>query len=151
MAKEFPTSASQERLLALFGLTCDGTTDHAKAILNAAGLPENGIPAGLTPQKAKRLGDDELVALFPNAATASAVAAGTASVQAARDARNSEALYWQTRQRARRDAENQRIDDIQRGRYVSSGNAEDILDDLAAANVQPADQATGQRQLREDY
>src|SRR5688572_13840674 len=86
MAREFTPSASQERALALFGLACDDTHAGAKAVLLAAGLTENGIPAGLTPQKAKKLSDEELRAAFgvavADAATASE--AGLAEIEAAR-------------------------------------------------------------------
>lgn len=84
MAREFPTSASQDRMISLFGLTCDGTTAHAQAVLTAAGLPSNGIPVGLTPQKAKKLTDAEIVAMFPSANTATAVETATAEVEKAR-------------------------------------------------------------------
>lgn len=62
---EYPSTKSQERTLALFGLACDGTTAHAIAVLEAAGLPRNGIPDGMTPPAAKKLSDGELRAALP--------------------------------------------------------------------------------------
>lgn len=116
MARDFEPSASQERAIALFGLTFDGTHAGAKAVLTAAGLTENGIPAGLTPQKAKKLSDDELRAAFgvsiADAATASAT--GAAAIQARRDERNAADSMWRQIHQERRDAANA----YARGEYV---------------------------------
>jgi hypothetical protein len=116
MAREFSPSASQERAINLFSLTFDGTHAGAKAVLTAAGLPENGIPVDMTPAKAKKLTDDELRAAFGVAVVdaASASANGIAEVQAIRDERNAEGLRWQRIHQDRRDAANA----YARGEYV---------------------------------
>jgi hypothetical protein len=154
MARDFDPSASQQRAIALFGLTFDGTHAGAKAVLSAAGLTENGIPNGLTPVAARKLSDDELRAAFGvatvDASTASAT--GIAAVQAHRDERAADRLRWQEIHRARRDAENARIRAIQYGEYVPSDSREDVREELAeVAARSPEDHDIGQRRLREDY
>lgn len=139
--REFPASASQTRMLNLFGLTSDGTTEQAKAILSAAGLPANGIPAGLTPAAAKKLSDSELMAMCPTPITGRvAIETAEMRVELARAARNAEQLYWSHRNRERRATENQRLLAFQRGELVGR-DTENILDDIAAASPLPADQA----------
>lgn len=92
MARDFEPSASQQRAINLFGLSFDGTHAGAKAVLTAAGLTENGIPAGLTPAKAKKLSDDELRAAFgvqvADAETASQAGAATLAAERAERERN---------------------------------------------------------------
>ena len=62
---EFPASQTQSRVADLFGLTNDGTRDHVEAVLEAAGLPADGCPAGMTWRDVKKLSDDELRAALP--------------------------------------------------------------------------------------
>lgn len=127
MAREFTPSASQERTIALFGLTFDGTHAGAKAVLTAAGLTENGIPNGLSPAKAKKLSDDDLRSAFgvvvADAETASA--AGLATIEQARAERNATDSMWRQIHQDRRDAENARIDASHRGadlpQYIQAG------------------------------
>lgn len=124
MAREFPTSASQDRMLALFGLTCDGTTLHAQSVLAAAGLPANGIPAGLTPQKAKKLADADLISMFPQAAatdTAAVEAAAAAEVARERAERNARTPDWSTGSYLRRRKELTREREAQNSKLRAAG------------------------------
>lgn len=125
MAREFPTSASQDRMIRLFSLTCDGTTDHAKAVLSAAGLPGNGIPSGLSPAAARKLTDDALVAMFPSASTEGAVEAGTAATDAAKAERNRRDDEYRAREKAARDAETARIRAWRDGETLDRQDEED--------------------------
>jgi len=57
---ELKASATQERVCGLYGLKHNGTYAHAAAVLEAAGLPKDGCPAGHTWRSVKKLSDDEL-------------------------------------------------------------------------------------------
>lgn len=142
---EYPISKSQARLTSILNLTTDGTANHAARVLEAAGYSPDAVPAGGTWRTAAKLTDDELVAATrlsqdrePRIVSTETTAEYRASQYSG--PRTAGDYIRAAKARAR-----------QGSTYVPRGNDEDILDDLAAANVQPADQATGQRQLREDY
>lgn len=60
-----PTSKSQTRTMALFGLECDGSYDMAARVLENAGLPSDGVPAAHTWRTMGKLSDVELLAALP--------------------------------------------------------------------------------------
>lgn len=68
---DVPSSNTQDRVMRLFGLLNDGTYAHASQVLEAAGLPSDGVPAGMTWRSVKKLSDDELRAVLPASAVCS--------------------------------------------------------------------------------
>lgn len=60
-----PVSATQLRVCKLFGFQEPQTYAHAAAILTAAGLPADGVPAGETWRSVKKLTDEQLRAALP--------------------------------------------------------------------------------------
>lgn len=143
MAAITPISATQRRVCALYGIQHDDSYDMARRALEAAGLPGDGCPAGHTWRSVKKLADDELRALLPAPTTTAAPVATAREAQAARSA------AWQQRERELRAARAARLEAIQRGTWIGREH-EDNRDELSCA-VSPADQATAQQQLREDY
>jgi TRAP-type uncharacterized transport system substrate-binding protein len=133
MARDFEPSASQRRAINLFGLSFDGTHAGAKAVLSAAGLTENGIPNGLTPAKAKKLGDDELRAAFGVVVVdAAAVSAqGAAAVQAIRDERATTTDRINAAFQARRDAMNAYAAARKAGEIAPYHSDEDVREEMA--------------------
>lgn len=81
---EHPIGKTQQRVLDLVGLSCDGTYDHAARTLEAAGLPRDGIPSGQTWRTVAKLADTELVALLPTAVTVAAPVADSREAKAER-------------------------------------------------------------------
>lgn len=142
---EYPISKSQARLTSILNLSTDGTANHAARVLEAAGYSPDAVPAGGTWRTAARLTDDELVdatRLSQDREPRIVSTETTAEYRANQYSGPRTAGDYIRAAKAR---------ERQGGPYISSGDAEDILDDLAAANLQPADQETGQRQLQEDY
>src|SRR5690554_2794235 len=69
MARIIPASITQTRVLALLNKDFDGSYDMAARLLEAMGLPKNGVPAGQTPGSVKKMTDAELLELLPAADT----------------------------------------------------------------------------------
>jgi len=69
MARIIQASITQRRVLALLNKDFDGSYDMAARLLEAMGLPKNGVPAGQTPGSVKKMTDAELLELLPTADT----------------------------------------------------------------------------------
>lgn len=78
------SSKSQDRLMSLLSLTADGTYEMAGRVLEAAGMPKDGLPTGETWRTAGKLSDAELLAALPIPKTAVAPVPTTAEVREAR-------------------------------------------------------------------
>ncbi len=77
---ELPASKSQTRLLHLLSLTSDGTYNMSGRLLEAAGMPKDGLPSRHSWRTAGKLSDADLLAALPSAQ------AVTASVATGREA-----------------------------------------------------------------
>ncbi len=84
--REAPSSATQDRVAQLFGLQHDGTYEHARRVLEAAGLPRDGCPAGMTWREVKQLSDAELRAALPAATAVAATVPTSADLRRERQA-----------------------------------------------------------------
>lgn len=62
---EYPISKTQARLCGLLNLQHDGTDNMAARLLEAAGMPPNGQPAGHTWRTCAKLSDADLLAALP--------------------------------------------------------------------------------------
>lgn len=80
-------SITQARVLGLLKKEFDGTYDMAARLLEAMGLPKNGVPVGKTPGEVKKMKDAELLALLPQADT-------TAEVVTAEEAKSANRSHW---------------------------------------------------------
>lgn len=131
---DYPISKSQARVLALLGIEHDGTDHHATALLLAAGLPANGIPAGCTPHAARKLGDAELLAALPRpiASATEAATVGAAVVAKERAEQQQRRAEYRERQRAIRDYYNS--DEYRHGPREDDEN---LADELAAVSGRP--------------
>ena len=78
---ETPSSKSQNRTMRLYSLTSDGTYMHAASVLQASGLPADGLPAGHTWRSAGKLSDAELRGLLGEPQSTDAVVKTTAEVR----------------------------------------------------------------------
>lgn len=105
MAKQTPSSRTQDRILELLGFDFDGTYPHAARTLEDAGLPANGMISDLDAREIKKLSDEELRAMLPEAVEATDVKT-TASIvaeknQAVRDAKAARKQRVKTNDRLR--------------------------------------------------
>lgn len=62
---EVKISATQKRILGLYSLQDVETYAHAVEVLEAAGLPGDGMPEGCNWRQVKKMSDDELRAALP--------------------------------------------------------------------------------------
>lgn len=67
MAKQTLSSRTQDRVAGLLGLDHDGTYSHAARVLDAAGIPADGMVNGLDHRAIKKLSDADLLVLLPAA------------------------------------------------------------------------------------
>jgi hypothetical protein len=126
-----PISATQQRVTALYELSHDDSYDMAARVLEAAGLPRDGVPAGHTWRTVKKLSDDELRAALPTPVAVAAPVATAVEAQAERSAESRE------RQQRIRDYYNEQARRIGCGEPFGSRDR-DARDDLADLDRIPA-------------
>jgi len=135
-----PISKTQERVTGLLGIETDGTYSHAARLLQAAGLPGDGVPDGHTWRTVKKLSDADLLALLrpdpERALMAGSDTRPTAETRPPRqswyqrakefrrqvEANKAAGLVWDPEERAWRDPVEVRLED-EFGIYRISGSA----------------------------